>query len=82
MKKDFNNFEELNNELEILKLERELQWRKLTQTFSSTTEKLTPNNFAKTAVSSALSAFTPSAGKSVIVSLILKFIINRLFKRQ
>lgn len=82
MKKKYNNFEELDRDLEILKLERELQWRKLVLTATNTSETLTPNNIAKDLVGRAVRMITPSAGTSVILPLVFRFFMNRLLKKK
>ncbi len=83
MKRTFNSYEEINRELEILKIEREISFHKLTQSTSRITNNFTAPNLLKLGFSNLGSSLGKSNQFKIFVfTSILKFIIRRIFKRK
>lgn len=82
MKKVYTNFRDIDRDLEILKLEREIQLRKLGMKLENSSDLVSPNNLMKTGVSSLTSVLKSSSGlKSVIITGLIRFIINKFIKK-
>ncbi len=83
MKKEYTTFEEIDEDLEILKLEREIRIRKMGLSVERITNQLSPGNLAKKGISGIASTFQSSSGlKSAVITFIIKFIFNRLSKSK
>ncbi len=67
MKKHFENFEDLNQEIEIAKLQKDLQYLKVKKQLSNTLDELKPKNL----VSGALSAVGESIQSNFSINEIL-----------
>ena len=83
MKKDYTTFDEIDRQLEILKLEREIQIRKLGLNIEQLSEQLSPGNLAKKSIMNIASTVqTSSSLKSTVIAFLIKYIFNRLKKRK
>lgn len=83
MKKSYTSFEEIDQQLEILKLEREIQIRKIGLGIENISSAITPGNLAKTGIMNLASTIQGSAGfKSALVSLFIKFIVKQLKRKK
>jgi len=83
MKKDYTTFDEIDRQLEILRLEREIQIRKLGLNVEQISDQLSPGNLAKKGIMNIASTFqTSSSFKSAIVTFLIKSIFNKLKKRK
>ena len=64
--KKYSSFVEINKELEILKLEKEIYSRKLLLSFDNTKESLAPSNIASSMVSSVTRGFNFNSIGSIL----------------
>jgi hypothetical protein len=55
--KKYSSYAEIDSELEILKLEKEIHYRKMMQSVQKTKESLTPSGIVSDLISSSTSAF-------------------------
>ncbi|MBN9285386.1 MULTISPECIES: DUF6327 family protein [Flavobacterium] len=76
-KKKYSSYDEINRELEILKIQKELDYQRLVYAVEKTRDNLTPRILTSGFMGSVGSFFTRSG---TIQNLILSFIFNRLFK--
>jgi len=76
-RKKYSSYDEINRELEILKVQKELDYRRLVYAVEKTRDDLTPGVFTSGVVRSIGSFFTKSG---TIQNLVIGFIFNRLFK--
>lgn len=76
-KKKYSSYDEINRELEILKIQKELDYRRLVYAVEKTRDDLTPRVFTSGIAQSIGSFFTKSG---TIQNLLIGFIVNRLFK--
>ncbi|HUH25212.1 MAG TPA: DUF6327 family protein [Flavobacterium sp.] len=83
MKKRFTNFEDVDKQLEILKLEREIQLRKMGLKVEALTAVVTPGAMVKNGVSAFSSAFRHSSGlKSIVFTALIRFIIKQITSKK
>ncbi|WP_026703812.1 DUF6327 family protein [Flavobacterium soli] len=77
-KKKYSSYEEIDRDLEILKIEREIHYQKLTQSFDNTKDSLNPANMMGSVPKMALSVLGGLSGP--IKSLGVSFLLKKLFK--
>lgn len=83
MKKRFTNFEEVDKQLEILKLEREIQFRKMGLKVETLASAVSPSAIMKNGVSAVASAFRYSSGfKSIVFTALIRFIIKQITSKK
>lgn len=82
MKKNYSSLDQINNDLKILRLEKEIAYQKLHLAVDSLKEELTPDNLIRNSISSASSFVSNTSGniKALAISSILKFLVNRWYK--
>jgi hypothetical protein len=78
--KKYSSFAEIDRELEILKIEKDIHYQRLIYNVQKTKEGLEPMNLIKGFVSSTLSNFPSSLG--TIFNLALPFIVKRFFNKK
>lgn len=83
MKKSYTSFEEIDQQLEILKLEREIQMRKMGLGIENISSAITPGNLAKTGIMNLASTVQGSTNfKSALATLFIKFIVKQLKRKK
>jgi hypothetical protein len=78
--KKYSSFEEIDRELEILKMEKDIHYHRLIYNVQKTKEGLEPMNLIKGLVSSTVSNFPSSLG--TIFNIALPFMIKRFFNKK
>ena len=76
----YTSFAQIDRELEILKIEKDIHYQRLIYSVQKTKENLEPINVVKGLVSSTISNFPGSLG--TIFNLALPFIIKRFFRKK
>ncbi len=83
MKKHYTSYDEVNKELEILKLEREISIRKIGQDAEEIVAFFSPAQLMKQGLTSLGSSVKNSKGiKTLVLTTVFKFLFNKFFKRQ
>lgn len=83
MKKSYSSYAEIDKQLEILKIEREIRLLKIIESSEHITNQFTTGNLFKLGISSLGSSIGQSKQfKVFIFTTILKFFVRRLFKRK
>lgn len=83
MKKMYTNFEDVDRDLEILKLEREIQLRKIGLHLEDSTSILSPSNLFKNGLSNVTSTLKSGSGlKSIIISFVVRMILKKFKLRK
>lgn len=74
--KKYSSYAQIERELEILKIEKEISYQKLVYGFHKTKESMTPMNIVSGVVGSSLNAFSGSYGSvlTFIIPLAIKWI--------
>jgi hypothetical protein len=77
--KIYSSYAQIESELEILKLEKEISCQKLILSFRQTKESLSPSNLMSSFLGSVKNSFTGSYATvlNIAVPLIIKWFINR-----
>ena len=78
--KIFASFDEINNELEILKLEKEISYHKMALSFERTRENIQPNNLRKEMILYVKERLSESY-KSLLV-LAIPYVLNFLKRKR
>lgn len=82
MKKYYTSYEEVDKELEILKLEREINIRKIGNNAEDIVTLFSPNTLLKQGLSSIGSSVKQSKGiKTLVLTTVFKFLFNKFFKK-
>ncbi|MBA5792085.1 hypothetical protein H1R17_04150 [Flavobacterium sp. xlx-214] len=82
MKKYYTSYEEVDKELEILKLEREINIRKIGNNAEDIVALFSPNTLLKQGLSSIGSSVKQSKGiKTLVLTTVFKFLFNKFFKK-
>jgi hypothetical protein len=76
--KKYSSYAEIERELEILKIEREISYQKLLFGFQKTKDSMTPMNLVSGVVGSSLNAFSGSYGS--LLTIAIPFIIKWIKK--
>lgn len=79
-KKKYSSYAELDRDLEILKLEKEINYQKLVLSFQKTKESITPQKIVNGFVSSYTEYFSNSYVK--IIQSILPYIIGWFINKK
>lgn len=83
MKKHYKTYEEVDKELEILKLEREISIRKIGYNAEEITQLFSPNHLIQQGLASLGSTVRKSKGiKTLVLSTVFKFLFNKFFKKN
>lgn len=77
--KKYTSYDEINRELEILRLEKEINHQKLILTIKKTKESFTPQNFVSGFLGSYKTLFSSSYGTllNIAIPYIIKWIVNK-----
>lgn len=78
--KKYSSYAEIERDLEILKLEKEINYQKLVLSFQKTKESITPQNIFSGVFSSYKDYFTNSYPR--ILQSILPFVINWFINKK
>lgn len=76
--KKYSSYEEIERDLEILSLEKEIQFQKLVQSFDKTKDSLSPSHLIGNVPKMALHALGGLSGP--IKSIGISFLLKKLFK--
>ncbi len=83
MKTVYTSYEEIDKELEIRKLEREISFRKLSKNADDISQFFTPANFIKGGLLTLGSNLRHSKEiKTFVLSTLMNFMINKFIKRK
>jgi len=74
--KKYSSYAEIDSELEILKLEKEIHYRKMMQSVQRTKESLTPSGIVGDLISSSTSALKGPYGP--ILTMVAPFVLNKV----
>ena len=77
--KKYSSYAEIEKDLEILKLEKDIEYQKLFLSFKKTKENFTPEGIISNLVGSYKSIFSNSYG--TIINMVLPHIIKWIFKK-
>lgn len=84
-KKIYTSYSEIDDDLEILNLERRIAWNRMSlnveQTKVAMNEKLKPLNFVRSAIGFAGPGFT-NFSSNRFIRLVLPIVIGLIFKRK
>lgn len=74
--KKYSSYAQIERELEILKMEKEISYQKLIYGFKKTKESMTPINIVSGVVGSSLTAFSGSYGSllTFAIPIVIKWI--------
>lgn len=82
MKAKYSSYEEIERDLKILKIERELHFHKAFQSLDSLKEEFSPINLIRNAFSGAFSAFKGSGGiQTFLITSLFKFVFRKIFRK-
>ncbi|GAA3751301.1 hypothetical protein JI750_05030 [Flavobacterium sp. GN10] len=79
-RKKYSSYAEIERDLEILKLEKEINYQKLVLSFQKTKESITPQNIVNGFISSYTDYFSNSYVK--IIQTILPYVIGWFINRK
>ncbi|MBJ2123569.1 hypothetical protein D3C87_1055960 [compost metagenome] len=79
-RKKYSSYAEIERDLEILKLEKEINYQKLVLSFQKTKESITPQNIVNGFISSYTDYFSNSYVK--ILQTILPYVIGWFINRK
>lgn len=83
MKIRYKTYEEVDKELEILRLEREISIRKIGNNAEEITSLFSPGQLLQQGLSSLGSSVKNSKGiKTLVLSTVLKFLFNKFIKKN
>ncbi|MCP1995178.1 DUF6327 family protein [Flavobacterium sp. HSC-61S13] len=78
MKKQFNSIEEINHELKILDVQRELEFHRVVQSIDDLKDAFTPMKIIRNTFGSVASIVSNSNGvQTFLLTTLLKFIFKR-----
>lgn len=78
MKKSYSSFEEINRDLQILKIQRELHYQKILSSADDLKEELSPDRIIKNTFSSLIGQVRNSGGiQALLITSVLKYFFNR-----
>ncbi|NRS87908.1 hypothetical protein HNQ02_000818 [Flavobacterium sp. 7E] len=77
--KKFTSYDQIDSELEILKLEKEISHQRLVLTFQKTKEALKPKHIVNSFIGSFKSGFTGSYSQiiNIVIPFVVKWYINK-----
>lgn len=75
----YSSYAQINRELEILKIEKEINYQKIVLGYHKTKESITPKNLIENVLGSFKTGFSGSYGMilNIAVPFIIKWIINK-----
>lgn len=76
--KKYSSYAQIERELEILRIEKEISYQKLVYGFQKTKESITPSNIVSGVIGSSLNAFSGSYGS--LLTIALPFVIKWIKK--
>ncbi|RRA95125.1 DUF6327 family protein [Paenimyroides viscosum] len=83
MKIRYKSYEEVDKELEILRLEREISIRKIGNNAEDITQLFSPSNLLQQGLTSFGSSVKNSKGiKTLVLSTVFKFLFNKFIKKN
>lgn len=83
MKIRYTSYEEVDKELEILRLEREISIRKIVNNAEEITSLFSPGQLLQQGLTSLGSSVKNSKGiKTLVLSTVLKFLFNKFIKKN
>ncbi|MDR6969465.1 hypothetical protein J2X31_003496 [Flavobacterium arsenatis] len=77
-RKKYSSYAEIDRDLEILKIEREIHYQKLTKSFDNTKDSLNPSNMIPSVPKMALTVLGGLSGP--IKSIGFSFLLKKLFR--
>lgn len=81
MRKSYSSFEQINHDLQILRIEREIHYQKINLAVDQLREETAPQNLIRNALGSAGSLLKNSGGvQTLLVTSILKYFIRKFRK--
>lgn len=81
MRKSYSSFEQINHDLQILRIEREIHYQKINLAVDQLREETAPQNLIRNALGSAGSLLKNSSGvQTLLVTSILKYFIRKFRK--
>ncbi|MDR0224564.1 MAG: DUF6327 family protein [Myroides odoratus] len=81
MRKSYSSFEQINQDLQILRIEREIHYQKINLAFDELKEDVAPQNLIRNTLGSAGSLLRNSGGiQTLLVTSILKYFIRKFRK--
>ncbi|MBE0392041.1 MULTISPECIES: DUF6327 family protein [unclassified Flavobacterium] len=77
--KKYTSYDQIDSELEILKLEKEISHQRLVLTFQKTKEALKPKHIVNSFIGSFKSGFTGSYSQiiNIVIPFVVKWYINK-----
>lgn len=82
MRKSYSSLEQINHDLQILRIEREIHYQKVNLALEQLKEEASPERLLKNALGSAGSLFKNSGGvQTLIVTSIFRYFMRRKFKK-
>ncbi|WP_413510941.1 DUF6327 family protein [Myroides odoratus] len=82
MRKSYSSFEQINHDLQILRIEKEIHYQKINLAVDQLKEEVAPGNLIRNALGSAGSLMTNSGGiKALFITSILKYFIRKKFTK-
>ncbi len=81
MRKHYSSFEQIDLDLQILRVKREIHYQKINSAFDQLKDEAAPQNLLKSTLGSAGSLLTNSSGiQTLLVTSIFKYIIRKFRK--
>lgn len=86
MKAKFTTYQEIDEAIEIAKMQREIHYRKLLFSVSNIKSDIEPSNIIKNGLSKVFkfgSFFSGSKSiKSIVISYLVRFVIKRILRKK
>lgn len=81
MRKSYSSFEQINHDLQILRIEREIHYQKINLAVEQLREETAPQNLIRNTLGSAGSLLKNSSGvQTLLFTSILKYFIRKFRK--
>jgi len=81
MRKSYSSFEQINHDLQILRIEREIHYQKINLAVDQLREETAPQNLIRNTLGSAGSLLKNSSGvQTLLVTSMLKYFIRKFRK--
>lgn len=82
MRKSYSSIEQINHDLQLLRLEKEIHYQKINLALEQLKEEASPANLIKSSLGSAGSVLKNTGGlQALLVTSILKYFIRRKFRK-
>lgn len=83
MRKTYSSFEEINNDLQILKIQRDIHYHKIFRSVDNIKAELAPDNIVRNTFGSVTSFVKGSNNtQALIISAALKYFFKRMTNRK